>query len=131
MDYQSDENDASNVGDALVPINRAETAAKGTTSYYIVECSDGYLLTNPSGTTFSRTRYLSGTLQYKQWKFTSDLNGNYLVYSSSNSSQCLTVNPTTKAVSLSNYSPTSDYQKWKMYYSTSGNALVCVVRYVG
>lgn len=126
MDYVPAEECTTDVEDTLIPIKNTVNTTKGTTTYYIIECNDGYMLTNPSGTTFSRTRYNSGALQYKKWKFTEDSNGDYIVYSYSNSTKCLTVNPTTKAVSLSTYSSSSNYQKWRMYYSSNGNALKCV-----
>ena len=126
MDYVPAEECIMNDVDTLIPINNIENSSKGTTTYYIIECADGYMLTNPSGTTFSRTRYNSGSLQYKKWNFTEDSSGNLIVYSYSNPTKCLTVNPTTKTVSLSTYSSSSNYQKWKMYYSSNGNALKCV-----
>ena len=126
MEYVPAEECILDVADSLIPINNIENSSKGTTTYYIIECADGYMLTNPSGTTFSRTRYNSGSLQYKKWNFTEDSNGNLIVYSYSNPTKCLTVNPTTKTVSLSTYSSSSNYQKWKMYYSSGGNALKCV-----
>ncbi len=126
MEYVPAEECKFDVADTLMPINNIENSTKGTTAYYIIECSDGYMLTNPSGTTFSRTRYNSGSLQYKKWNFTEDSNGDYIVYSYSNPTQCLTVNPTSKTVSLSTYSSSSNYQKWRMYYSSNGNALKCV-----
>ena len=49
-------------------------------------------------------------------------NGNYVVYSKTDTSKCLTVNPSTLSVTLSTYIG-SQYQKWGMYYSGNGNAL--------
>lgn len=126
MEYAPADECIFDVSDTLIPIKYIENSTKDTTAYYIIECDDGYMLTNPSGTTFSRTRYNSGSLQYKKWNFTEDSNGDYIVYSYSNPTKCLTVNPTTKTVSLSTYSSSSNYQKWRMYYSSNGNALKCV-----
>lgn len=127
MEYTTAEYNSYSAKEVLTPVNRVEGQTKDTTTaYYIIECADGYMLTNPTGSSFSRTRYSSGSLQYKKWNFTQDSSGNYIVYSYSNPTKCLTVNPSTKTVSLSTYDSSSNYQKWKMYYSSNGNALKCV-----
>jgi len=96
---------------------------RASTTYYIIEMNDGYMLTSPSSGTFSRTRYAnSGSNDVRKWIFTEDNDGNYIVYSNTDKAKCLTVNPSTGNVSLSNYTA-SKYQKWKMYYSGNGNAL--------
>ena len=121
----------------FVPVNKVEwetartsgarATASTTTEYYIIEKADGYLLTSPSSGAFSRTRYSSGNgngHNFQKWKFKShNNNGIYIVYSATDDTKCLTVNPTTKAVTLTTY-VVSQYQKWKMYYSGSGNVLV-------
>ena len=121
----------------FVPVNKVEgdtartsgarATASTTTEYYIIEKADGYLLTSPSSGAFSRTRYSSGNgngHNFQKWKIKShNNNGIYIVYSATDDTKCLTVNPTTKAVTLTTY-VVSQYQKWKMYYSGSGNVLV-------
>ncbi len=103
-----------------------KTAAAGTqTIYYIIETADGYLMTSPMSGTFSRTRYSTGNSNshlYQKWIFDKGTDGHYTVYSNTDSSRCLTVNPSTKAVTLSVYTG-SQYQKWKMYQASGGNAL--------
>lgn len=120
----------------FVPVNKVEgetartsgarATASTTTEYYIIEKADGYLLTSPSSGAFSRTRYSSGNSNshnLQKWKFKSYNNdGIYIVYSATDDTKCLTVNPTTKAVTLTTY-VASQYQNWKMYYSSNGNAL--------
>ncbi len=99
-----------------------------STTYYIAEMNNGYMLTSPSSGTFSKTLYHSGdstSHYYQKWIFTDTADGYYTVYSNTDPSKCLTVNPSTKAVTLSAYSG-SQYQKWKMYYASGGNALQCV-----
>lgn len=114
----------------FVPINNIEGHnLRASTTYYIAEMNDGYLLTSPTSGTFSKTRYSTGNSNshsLQKWIFTEDSNGDYIVYSNTDTSKCLTVNPTTRAVTLSTYSSSSQYQRWKMYYSANGNALQCV-----
>ena len=103
-----------------------KTADAGTqTIYYIIETADGYLMTSPMSGTFSRTRYSTGNSNshlYQKWIFDKGTDGHYTVYSNTDSARCLTVNPSTKAVTLSVYTG-SQYQKWKMYQASGGNAL--------
>lgn len=120
----------------FVPVNKVEgdtartsgarATASTTTEYYIIEKADGYLLTSPSSGAFSRTRYSSGNGNghtHQKWKFVSQNdNGIYVVYSTIDPTKCLTVNSVTKAVTLEKYTA-SQYQNWKMYYSSNGNAL--------
>ena len=112
--------------DGFVPINQIENnESRASTTYYIAEMNDGYLLTSPTSGTFSKTRYSAGNSNshnLQKWIFTEDSNGDYIVYSNTDSTKCLTVNPTTCSVTLATYSG-SQYQKWGMYYSGNGNAL--------
>ena len=63
-----------------------------------------YLILQINSGTFSRTRYAnSGSNDVHKWIFTEDNNGNYIVYSNTDKAKCLTVNPSTGNVSLSNY----------------------------
>ena len=113
----------------FVEINQIEGHQNRTsTTYYIAEMNNGYMLTSPSSGSFSKTLYHSGdstSHYYQKWIFTDTADGCYIVYSNTDSSKCLTVNPSTKAVTLSSYTG-SQYQKWKMYHASGGNALQCV-----
>lgn len=113
----------------FIPINLIEDQdSRASTTYYIAEMNEGYLLTSPTSGTLSKTRYSAGNSNshsLQKWIFTEDSDGNYIVYSNTDTSKCLTVNPVTRDVTLSTYSG-SQFQKWKMYYSSNGNALQCV-----
>ena len=93
-------------------------------SYYMILREDGMLLTNPSGTSFSKTRYNAGgsAHTYQKWLFVDDGNGAYIVCPEHDSSKCLTINTNTLAVTLAPYMG-SPYQKWGMYVASNGNAL--------
>ena len=110
----------------FIPINQIENNnSRASTPYYIAEMIDGYLLTSPSSGTFSKTRYSAGNSNshnLQKWIFTENSSGNYVVYSNTDTSKCLTVNPSTYQVTLESYS-NSQYQKWRMYYSGNGHAL--------
>ncbi len=112
--------------DGFIPVNVIEGQnTRATTTYYIAEKDDGYLLTSPTSGTFSRTRYSAGNSNshsLQKWIFSEDSEGDYVVYSNTDTSKCLTVDPSTKLVTLAPYS-NSEYQKWRMYYSGNGNAL--------
>lgn len=112
--------------DGFIPINNIEGhSLRASTTYYIAEMTDGYLLTSPTSGTFSKTRYSAGNSNshnLQKWIFTEISTGVYVVYSNTDTSKCLTVNPSTRQVTLAAYSG-SQYQKWRMYYSGNGNAL--------
>ena len=112
--------------DGFIPINQIENKdTRASTPYYIAEMNDGYLLTSPTSGTFSKTRYSAGNSNshnLQKWIFTEISTGVYVVYSNTDTSKCLTVNPSTRQVTLAAYSG-SQYQKWRMYYSGNGNAL--------
>ena len=114
--------------DGLSKITKTAHSNRETISYFIIERSNGLLLTSPSGGGFSRTRYSSGSGNshiYQKWNFVEVSSGDYIVYPYANNNYCLTVDPSTKIVGLSPYSPLSNYQTWNMYFSGNGNALVC------
>ena len=97
--YKEAKDSSAQAANELVPINKTVNASKGTTAYYIIENADGYMLSNPTGANFSRTRYSAGNSNshiYQKWNFTEVSSGVYTVYSYSNSTLCLTVNPSTK-----------------------------------
>lgn len=103
--------------------NIQEAAANASSEYYIIEMSDGYMLTSPTSGTFSRTRYSNdGLNNARKWIFAETSNGIYTVYSYTDRTKCLTVDPSSKVVTLSAYTG-SEFQKWKMYVSPNGNAL--------
>lgn len=115
--------------DGFIPINLIEgnlsRSSTTSTTYYIVKKDDGNLLTSPSAGRFSQTRYSDGNSNshsLQKWIFTDDGDGNYIVYSNTDQTKCLTVVPSTGNVKLSGYIG-SDEQKWGMYYSSEGNAL--------
>ena len=78
----------------FVPINNIEGHnLRASTTYYIAEMNDGYLLTSPTSGTFSKTRYSTGNSNshsLQKWIFTEDSNGDYIVYSNTDTSKCLT-----------------------------------------
>ena len=125
----SDENtdELTRFGSDFIEIKNIEgKTTRADTIYFIIECDDGYMLSSPSSGTFSRTRYGNGgTNNERKWIFREDSNGDYIVYSYTDNTKCLTVNPSTKAVTLSPYTG-SQYQKWMMYYSSNGNTLKCM-----
>ena len=125
----SDENtdELTRFGSDFIEIKNIEgKTTRADTVYFIIECDDGYMLSSPSSGTFSRTRYGNGgTNNERKWIFREDSNGDYIVYSYTDNTKCLTVNPSTKAVTLSPYTG-SQYQKWMMYYSSNGNTLKCM-----
>lgn len=110
----------------FVPINKIENKnTRASSPYYIAEMNDGYLLTSPSSGALSQTRYSAGNSNshfFQKWIFAEISTGVYVVYSNTDSTKCLTVNPSTRQVTLAAYSG-SQYQKWGMYYSGNGNAL--------
>lgn len=112
--------------DGFIPINQIENKdTRASTPYYIAEMNEGYLLTSPTSGTLSKTRYSAGNSNshnLQKWIFTEISTGVYVVYSNTDTSKCLTVNPSTRQVTLAAYSG-SQYQKWRMYYSGNGNAL--------
>ncbi len=121
--------DSYDIGDEFCLVKRVEgIGLRASTAYYIIRQYNGKMLTSPSSGAFSMTRYSDGESNNhskQKWIFTGDGSGKYIVYSNTDNTKCLTVNPNTKKVSLSNYS-NSQYQKWQMAYSTNnGNALVC------
>ena len=62
--------------------NIQEAAANASSEYYIIEMSDGYMLTSPTSGTFSRTRYSNdGLNNARKWIFAETSNGIYTVYS--------------------------------------------------
>ncbi len=110
---------ASSAGGLKASANNTQTV------YYIIETEDGYMLSSPSSGAFSRTRYSAGNSNshlYQKWIFDKGTDGYYTVYSNTDSARCLTVNPSTKVVTLAAYTG-SQYQKWKMLFSSGGNAL--------
>lgn len=115
--------------DGMIRINHIEGEdTRDSITYYIAMVSNGDLLSSPTSGSFSRTRYSSGVNNghvTQKWIFTqvSGSTSTFIVYSNTDTSKCLTVNPSTKAVTLSAYTG-SQYQKWSMYYSSSGNSLV-------
>ena len=115
---------ATGLSDEFIEVKNIEgKSTRASTTYYIIETTDGYMLTSPTSGTFSRTRYAnSGSNNVRKWIFTEDSDGDYIVYSYTDSTKCLTINPSTKAVTLSTYTG-SEYQKWRMYYSGNGNTL--------
>lgn len=83
MDYEPIEDNTSRTGDQLVPINKTENSTKKSTVYYIIECADGYMLTSPTSSTFSRTCYSAGNSDshvHQKWSFGKDEAGNLKVY---------------------------------------------------
>ena len=94
-----------------------------STTYYIIEKADGYMLTSQFSGSLSITRYAnSASNDIRKWIFSEDSEGNYIVFSYTDSSKCLTIDPSTKIVTLNTYTG-SELQKWKMYFSSNGNTL--------
>lgn len=97
------------------------------TFFYIIECENGYLLSNSSGNSLYRSRYSNGNSNNhleQKWMFIEITTDVFVVYSCADDIKCLTVNPSNRSVSLSQYSQ-SEYQFWKMRISSSGNYLEC------
>jgi len=121
-----DTSDMFMTSDGFVQINQIENKTlRESGTYYIAEMNDGYLLTSPTSGSFSTTRYFAGNInshKLQKWIFTEVSTGVYVVYSNTDTSKCLTINPSTRQVTLSAYSG-SQYQKWGMYFSNNGNAL--------
>lgn len=115
---------ATSLSEEFIEIKNIEgKTTRASTTYYIIEMADGYMLTSPSSGAFSRTRYAnSGSNNVRKWIFTKDSDGDYIVYSYTDSTKCLTIDPSTKAVTLSTYTG-SEFQQWRMYYSSIGNTL--------
>lgn len=115
---------ATGLSEEFIEVKNIEgKTTRASTTYYIIEMADGYMLTSPTSGTFSRTRYAnSASNNVRKWIFTEDSDGDYIVYSYTDSTKCLTIDPSTKAVTLSTYEGT-EYQKWRMYYSNNGNTL--------
>lgn len=111
----------SNIESSIAALGKSANSIK---QYYIILYTTGMLLTNPSGTTFSLTRYHSGGANHtiQKWLFVDDGNGSYVVCPESDSSKCLTINPATLQVTLGLYMG-SPYQKWGIYVSSQGNFL--------
>ncbi|MBO4413983.1 MAG: hypothetical protein J5830_04685, partial [Clostridia bacterium] len=71
-------------------------------NFYITEMDDGYMLTYVSVGSFSKTRYnLNGSNSVRQWYFTQNADGSYSVNPYNNITLFLTVDPSSKNVSLS------------------------------
>jgi len=115
---------ATGLSEEFIEVKNIEgKTTRASTTYYIIEMADGYMLTSPTSGTFSRTRYAnSASNNVRKWIFTEDSDGDYIVYSYTDSTKCLTINPSTKAVTLSTYTG-SEYQKWRIYISSNGNTL--------
>lgn len=115
--------------DGFVPVNRIEgDMTRITTEYYIASRVNGKMLSSSSTNVLTQTMFNDETYNnhaYQKWRFSLESDGNYIVYAYNDSSVCLTVNPNSLTVSLSD-DIGSEYQKWKMYYSSSGNALQCM-----
>lgn len=115
--------------DGFIPVNLIEEyMTRATTEYYITKTSNGDMLSSSATNTLQKGRYLSGysnNFAYLKWRFSLENDGNYIVYAYNDVSVCLTVDPVTRNVTLSEDDGTQ-YQKWKIYYSSGGNVLQCM-----
>ena len=125
-DNYVDTSDCLTTSDGFISINCIEgKALRSSTSYYLAERSNGFMLTSKSSGKLSWSRYPQGdsnSHDYQKWIFSQSSDGYYFIYSNIDTTKCLTVDPTTLSVTLSTYTG-SQYQKWGMYFANAGNAL--------
>ncbi len=127
-----DTSDMAIPADGFIPVNHTEGQnTRAMTLYYIALTEDGGLLSSTSNGGLDITWYSDGennSHRYQKWIFTTNQSGEGTVYPFTNTELCLTADPSTHEVTLSQHRQPDEEgwenQIWKMFYSPVTGAYV-------